>query len=232
MPNKKFDDDESFRKRIAGTSCLAPRRRCDKPRSAWTHLLNVTREHYLPIYERLLVKLTVADERGESAYNNDLPAVVKELKQKGVATESQGAIIIVQTPEYEAPLIIQKSDGGYLYGTTDLAAIRYRVNQLHANRIIYVHDNRQAQHFAQLFWTVRCAHRGPDNVILEYAPFGTMLGEDNKPFKTRSGTTVKLKELLDEAEQRALKVVTDKNPGTSRKPHPEVESLIRLASEP
>jgi arginyl-tRNA synthetase len=110
-------------------------------------------------------------------------------------------------------LIIQKSDGGFLYGTTDLAAIRFRINDLHANRIIYTHDSRQAQHFRQVFDTARKASwtRG-DGVKLEYAPFGTMLGEDGKPFKTRSGDTVKLVDLLDEAEERAMKVVTEKNP--------------------
>jgi arginyl-tRNA synthetase len=114
-------------------------------------------------------------------------------------------------PGFEHPLIIQKSDGGFLYGTTDLAAIRYRVRELGARRIIYTHDSRQAQHFAQVFWTARQAGWA-DEVSLEYAPFGTMLGEDNKPFKTRSGDTVKLKDLLEEAESRALALVTAKNP--------------------
>jgi arginyl-tRNA synthetase len=205
----RFDNDPAFANRAREIVVMlqAGERFCI---DLWKEIVEVTRRHYQPIYDRLSVKLSVENERGESFYNSKLASVVSDLKSAGVATESQGAII-VQSPEYEAPLIIQKSDGGFLYGTTDLAAIRYRVNVLHANRIIYVHDNRQAQHFAQLFWTARAAHWA-DGVALEYAPFGTMLGEDNKPFKTRSGTTVKLKDLLDEAEQRALKVVTDKNP--------------------
>src|SRR6185436_9274729 len=119
--------------------------------------------------------------------------------------------VFVDGPE-KSPLIIQKSDGGFLYGTTDLAAIRYRINELHANRIIYTHDSRQAQHFSQVFRTAQKASwtRG-EEVKLEYAPFGTMLGEDGKPFKSRTDGLIKLKELLDEAEQRALKIVTDKN---------------------
>ncbi|HEX3356747.1 MAG TPA: arginine--tRNA ligase [Tepidisphaeraceae bacterium] len=182
-------------------------------RDDWTNIVNASRHHFDELYGRLNVKLERKDERGESAYNSELPKVVEELKSKSIAVESEGAIVVFADGPDKAPLIIKKSDGGYLYGTTDLAAIRYRINELHANRIIYTHDSRQAQHFRQVFDTARKASwtRG-DEVKLDYAPFGTMLGEDGKPFKSRSGDTIKLKELLDEAEERALKVVTDKNP--------------------
>ncbi|MGD0769831.1 MAG: arginine--tRNA ligase [Tepidisphaeraceae bacterium] len=177
---------------------------------AWRKASEATLETCNEIYSQLGVKLTPADVRGESAYQDDLPSIVAELKSASIAVESEGAVV-VEVPGYESPLMIQKSDGGYLYGTTDLAAIRYRILTLAARRIIYTHDSRQQEHFKKVFWTARKIAWGKD-VSLEYAPFGTILGEDGKPFKTRSGTTVKLKDLLDEAEDRAMAVVTEKQP--------------------
>jgi len=177
---------------------------------AWQKSRTITLEACDEIYRRLDVKLRPEDERGESFYNAMLPSVVKDLLATGVATESEGAIVIFNEGS-ETPLIIQKSGGGYLYGTTDLAALRYRVQTLHANRIIYTHDSRQALHFSQVF--AAAGHVGwATNVELDFAPFGTMLGSDGRPFKTRSGDTVKLKDLLDEAEERAFAVVTEKSP--------------------
>jgi arginyl-tRNA synthetase len=180
---------------------------------AWRKASEATLESCNEIYSQLGVKLTPADVRGESAYQDDLPAIVAELQSAGIAVESEGAIV-VEVPGYESPLMIKKSDGGYLYGTTDLAAIRYRILTLGARRIIYTHDSRQQEHFKKVFWTARKIGWGKD-VLLEYAPFGTILGEDGRPFKTRSGTTVKLKGLLDEAEERAMAVVTEKQPDLS-----------------
>jgi arginyl-tRNA synthetase len=176
----------------------------------WRQLNIQSLEHFDDTYDRLGVLLTDTDIRGESFYKAELANIVAELQSAGIAVESEGAIV-VQVPGYESPLIIRKSDGGYLYGTTDLAAIRHRVSKLKADRIIYTHDSRQQQHFAQVFWTaVKAGWAKPGTLI--YAPFGTMLGEDGKPFKTRTGGTVKLKDLLDEAEKRALVIVTEKNP--------------------
>ncbi len=183
---------------------------------AWLRAREVTLVTCAEIYRRLNVQLADAAiqkeplERGESFYNPFLSDVVVALEKKDIAAASLGAIV-VETPGYENPLIIRKQDGGYLYATTDLAAIRFRVEKLHAKRIIYTHDSRQAQHFAQVFETARRAGWAND-VVLEYAPFGTMLGEDGKPFKTRSGGTVKLKDLLDEAIKRAGELVDGKNP--------------------
>ncbi len=176
---------------------------------AWQKASEATLETCNEIYSKLGVKLTPGDVRGESAYQDDLPGIVAELKSAGIAVESEGATVVM-VPGYESPLMIQKSDGGYLYGTTDLAAIRYRINRLGAQRIVYSHDSRQQQHFKQVFWTAE--QIWAKGIPLEYAPFGTMLGDDGKPFKSRSGTTVKLKELLEEAEERALRVVTEKQP--------------------
>jgi arginyl-tRNA synthetase len=124
--------------------------------------------------------------------------------------ESEGATVI-NVPGFASPLIIEKTGGGFLYGTTDLAAVRYRVGTLHAGRVLYFTDSRQAQHFAQVFWTAKEAG-WTDDASLEHAAFGTMLGEDGKPFKTRAGGVVKLADLLDEAEERAMKLVSEKNP--------------------
>ena len=110
------------------------------------------------------------------------------------------------------PVIVQKTGGGYLYATTDLAAMRYRAGELHADRILYVTDSRQALHFQQVFAVAQKAGFVGEDVSLEHVPFGTMMGDDGKPFKTRTGGTVKLMDLLDEAEQRALAMVTEKNP--------------------
>lgn len=180
--------------------------------SAWRFIVDETRKHYQPLYERLNVSLRKEHEAGESSYNPLLPDVVKTLREKKLAVESEGATVVFIDGEDKSPLIIEKSGGGYLYGTTDLAAIRYRVDTLQADRIIYFTDARQAQHFSQVFRTAdKASWTRNGEVKLEHAAFGAMLGEDGKPFKTRTGGTVKLKDLIDEAEERALKVVEAKN---------------------
>ncbi|AXA35634.1 MAG: arginine--tRNA ligase [Candidatus Hydrogenedentota bacterium] len=206
---RRFDEDPQFQEQ-ARLTVVRLQQGAPEERQLWARIVEETRRHYLPIYERLGVKLTVADERGESFYNDMLPDVVNELREKGLAVLSEGATVVF-TEGHETPLIIQKSDGGYLYATTDLAAIRYRVQTLRASRIIYTHDSRQSQHFDQVFQVARKAGWA-EGVKLEFAPFGTMLGEDGKPFKTRSGDTIKLKDLLDEAEERAYRLVTEKSP--------------------
>jgi arginyl-tRNA synthetase len=199
----------------------------------WKLIVEETRRHYLPIYEKLAVQLANSAiqqepiERGESFYRLELRGVVEELKSKGIAKESEGAIAVFGEG-FENPLLVEKSDGGFLYGTTDLAAIRFRVEKLHANHIIYTHDSRQSQHFAQVFDAARRAGWA-DGVQLDYAPFGTMLGEDGKPFKTRSGDTVKLRDLLDEAEERAFAVVKSKNAERPPELQIPIEKLAPIA---
>lgn len=203
---------------------------------AWQYFVNESRNHYLPVYRRLGVKLTAADERGESFYNTRLPGVVADLeRQFGTADafprprpgasephitviESDGALCVFhwlasgepmfKSPEGKPfPFIIRKSDGAYLYATTDLAAVRFRISELGADRIIYVTDARQTQHFEMLFSTARAAGwtrpAGRPEVQLEHASFGSILGEDRKPLKTRSGESIRLSDLLDEAVSRA-----------------------------
>jgi arginyl-tRNA synthetase len=178
--------------------------------SLWNQIVNQSRAHFQPIYERLGVKLTPADERGESTYNAMLPGNVADLMASGIANESNGAVVIF-TEGSEAPLIIEKTGGGYGYATTDLAAIRHRVGTLHATRVVYVVGAPQMQHFKQVFAAAKKAGWAGE-AALEHAAFGSVLGEDGRPYKARSGESVKLADLLAEAEVRALKIVTDKNP--------------------
>jgi arginyl-tRNA synthetase len=181
----------------------------------WRRLVAESQRHFEEIYRRLGV--TLDDYRGESFYNAMLPEVVAELERKGLTQVSDGAVCVF--PEGFArpdgtplPFMVQKSDGGYLYATTDLAALRYRIFDLEAERIVYVVDARQSQHFAMLFATARMAGWLGEDVRVEHCAFGSVLGEDGRPFRTRAGETVRLTHLLDEAEQRAAAVVAEKNP--------------------
>ena len=225
---KAFDDDPAFADEARRT---VVRLQSGDPDilAAWRQIVDETRRHYQPIYERLGVLLTQEDERGESFYNPFLPAVVADLKKIGLAEESEGATVVFIEGKDKSPLIIEKTGGGFLYGTTDLAALRYRVNELHAGRIIYFTDARQAQHFAQVFETARKAG-WVNEVSLEHASFGTMLGEDGKPFKTRTGGTVKLTDLLVEAEERAYKLVTDKNPELPEQHRREIAHAVGIGA--
>jgi arginyl-tRNA synthetase len=187
---------------------------------AWLHAKDITLDHCVGIYQKLNVTLKREHERGESTYNADLHVVVADLKEKGLAVESDGAVCVFpegfKNKEGEPlPFIIQKSDGAYLYATTDLAALRYRVNELKANAIIYVTDSRQKLHFEMLFAVAKMAGWVSDDIELSHVMFGSVLGEDGTPLKTRSGENVKLKELLDEAIERAMSVVEEKNPELS-----------------
>ena len=173
----------------------------------WKTFIEKSLHHAQDIYNSLGVKLDNSHVRGESAYNDNLENIVKELEQKGIAKESQGAKCLF-FEDSETPLIIQKADGGYLYATTDLAAIKFRVQELGAKRVCYVVDARQAEHFKQVFKTAKSAGFANEDTLLEHIAFGMMLDKSGKPFKTRSGGTVKLKELIDEAVDRAKSVIS------------------------
>ncbi len=168
--------------------------------------------HCQEIYDRLGVQIETV---GESDYLDEADEMIASLREKGLITESEGAQCLFlegfQNRDGEPlPMIVQKSDGGYLYDTTDLAALRRRTRDLDADRIVYVTDSRQRQHFEMLFAAGRAAGWVGDDVRLDHIGFGMMLGTDRKPFKTRSGGTVKLAELLDEAESRALQIIQDR----------------------
>ena len=175
----------------------------DEPtRAIWRSLINVSKAGFNRAYARLGVLLTDADLAGESIYNSMLDAVATDLSTAGIATLDQGALCVF-LPGDDAPLIVRKSDGGYGYAATDLAAVRYRVTSLHANRMIYVVGSPQAHHFAQVFATARLAGWLPESVTTEHVGFGSVLGPDGKMFKTREGKAVTLDTLLDAAEEVA-----------------------------
>ncbi len=177
----------------------------------WNTFLPKCRDAIQVIYDRLDVSFDY--EYGESFYHHRLGEVVSEFLQQGLATESDGAICVFMD-QFEAPMIIQKRDGAYLYATTDLATIRYRMNTWAPDAILYVVDRRQSDHFDKLF--TAAANWGYDRVELRHVSFGTVMGEDGKPYKTRSGDTVGLESLLDEAVSRASAVVCandDAKPG-------------------
>lgn len=183
----------------------------------WRQFVEISLQHVEKVYAKLGLLLTREDVAGESKYNDDLQPVVNDLIAKGLAVEDDGAKVVFldefKNKEGEpAVYIVQKKGGGFLYSTTDLACIRDYVGRLKGDRLLYVVDHRQGLHFGQLFATSRLAGYLPENVQAEFIGFGTMMGKDGKPFKTRSGDTVKLVELLDEAVERATALVKEKNP--------------------
>lgn len=201
----------------------------------WRQFVDVSLAHCEEVYHKLNVSLSREDVRGESAYNDDLPVIVQELREKGLLAEDDGAQVVFleefRTQE-DKPMgvIIQKKDGGYLYTTTDLGAVRYRHKVLGLDRVIYVVDARQSQHFQQLFTISRKADFAPASMKMEHIGFGVMMGEDGKPFKTRSGDTVKLIDLLTESEERAYKLVTDKNPDLPEAQRKEIAQAVGIGA--
>jgi arginyl-tRNA synthetase len=224
---QRYDQDPAFAER-SRQIVLRLQSGAAEERAVWQSLIEQSRRHFQSIYSRMNVSLTRQHERGESFYNPVLNDVVGELQSRNVAVESQGAIV-VWVEGYEAPLIVRKTDGGFGYATTDLAAVRFRAQELHAQRIIYLTDARQAQHFTQFFAAARRAGWTQD-VRLDHVTFGTILGPDGKPFKTKSGENVKLADLLDEAEERALTVVTQKNPGLSESQRRQIAHAVGIGA--
>ena len=185
--------------------------------SLWQKFIDVSLTHADAIYKKLGVTLEPEHVRGESAYNDDLGAVVDELKNLNLAVEDQGAQVVfldelADKKGNPSPFIVQKAGGGYLYATSDLAAIRYRMSQLAADRCLYFIDARQSLHMKQVFATARKAGWVADNIELLHCAYGTIMGKDGKPFKTRSGDTVKLSDLLDESIQRASELIAQRSP--------------------
>jgi len=218
----------------------------------WDDIVRTSKRHFKEIYEKLHVELhnvdfdrniKAIDTRGESFYNDMLPDVVKELQKLPDTRKSDGAICVFP-PGFknkdgdDLPFIIQKSDGAYLYATTDLAAIRYRVNELRADKIIYVTDARQKLHFEMLFSVAQMAKwdikQKPEDrsqkTEFVHVMFGSVLGENGKPLKTRSGENVKLKELLDEAVERAKAVVEQKSPDLVDEKKKEIAQAVGIGA--
>lgn len=231
---RHFDEDEDFadlaRRKVVelqsgDADCLL----------LWQRFIEASMVHAEAIYDKLNVGLSRADARGESAYNEDLQPLVQELLDSGIAVRDQGAVVVrldelADKDGNPSVMIIQKADGGYLYATTDLAAIRYRVGQLQATRCLYFIDARQSLHMKQVFAVARKAGWVNDSLELTHCPFGTMMGEDGKPFKTRSGDTVKLADLLDEAVQRAAAVVAEKNAALDATERQKVARVVGIGA--
>ncbi|MDF7760173.1 arginine--tRNA ligase [Kosakonia cowanii] len=223
---KHYDEDAAFAER-ARSYVVKLQGGDEYCREMWRKLVDITMSQNQQAYERLNVTLTRKDVMGESLYNPMLPGIVADLKAKGLAVESEGATVVF-LDEYKNKegepmgVIIQKKDGGYLYTTTDIACAKYRYETLHADRVLYYIDSRQHQHLMQAWTIVRKAGYVPESVPLEHHMFGMMLGKDGKPFKTRAGGTVKLSDLLDEALERARRLVAEKNPDM---PADELEKL-------
>lgn len=223
---KHYDEDEAFAERARS---YVVKLQGGDPYflEMWRKLVDITMSQNQLTYNRLNVTLTRDDVMGESLYNPMLPGIVADLKAKHLAVESEGATVVF-LDEYKNKegepmgVIIQKKDGGYLYTTTDIACAKYRYETLHADRVLYYIDSRQHQHLMQAWTIVRKAGYVPDCVPLEHHMFGMMLGKDGKPFKTREGGTVKLSDLLDEALERARRLVAEKNPDM---PAEELEKL-------
>lgn len=204
-------------------------------RTMWKKLVDMTMSQNQRNYERLNVTLTENDVMGESLYNPMLPEIVADLKAQGLAEEDDGALVVF-LEEFKNKdgepmgVIVQKKDGGFLYTTTDIAAAKYRCHTLHADRALVFSDTRQSQHMQQAWLITRKAGYVPESFSLEHHNFGMMLGKDGKPFKTRSGDTVKLVDLLDEAEERAEKLIAEKNPNLTACELRDVVEAVAIGS--
>ncbi|MGK3134962.1 arginine--tRNA ligase [Pantoea trifolii] len=229
-----YDADEAFAER-ARNYVVKLQGGDEYCRSMWKKLVDITMSQNQLVYDRLNVTLTRNDVMGESLYNDMLPGIVADLREKGLAVTSEGATVVFldefKNKEGEPMgVIIQKKDGGYLYTTTDIACAKYRFETLHADRVLYYIDSRQHQHLQQAWTIVRKAGYVPESVPLEHHAFGMMLGKDGRPFKTRSGGTIRLADLLDEAVERAHALVSEKNPEMSAQELKDLSEVVGIGA--
>ncbi|MHC9058552.1 arginine--tRNA ligase [Pantoea endophytica] len=229
-----YDADEAFAER-ARNYVVKLQGGDEYCRSMWKKLVDITMSQNQQVYDRLNVTLTRKDVMGESLYNDMLPGIVADLREKGLAVTSEGATVVFldefKNKEGEPMgVIIQKKDGGYLYTTTDIACAKYRFETLHADRVLYYIDSRQHQHLQQAWTIVRKAGYVPESVPLEHHAFGMMLGKDGRPFKTRSGGTIRLADLLDEAVERAHALVSEKNPEMSAQELKDLSEVVGIGA--
>jgi len=230
----RFDDEEGFADRAREYVVKLQGGDADCA-VLWQQFIDISIAHSEDIYSALNVTLKRVDIMGESAYNPDLPKVIDELMAKNIAVEDQGAKVVfieemANKDGEPSVFIVQKSGGGYLYATTDLSACRYRSNELAADRIIIFTDARQALHFKQVEIVARKAEFLPEHVSYHHCPFGMMMGNDGKPFKTRTGGTIKLAELLEEAVVRAKVVIKEKNPDYSDEKLNEIATKVGIGA--
>lgn len=231
---KRFDDEAGFadKSRDYVVKLQSGDAHCQK---LWQLFIDTSVKHSEEVYEKLNVTLSHADIKPESAYNSMLQGIVDDLKQRQLAVEDQGALVVFlqELADKEgnpSAFIVQKTGGGFLYSTTDLAACQYRSHDLNADRVVIFTDARQALHFKQVELVARKAGYLRDATTYDHCPFGTMMGEDGKPFKTRTGGTVKLAELLEEAVVRAKAVVQDKASDLSEDEIAEVARKVGIGA--
>jgi len=196
--NKHLGDDPAFADR-ARARVVALQAGDEATLATWQRLIDISQAGFDATYARLGVLLTADDVAGESSYNHALPGICDDLESRGIATMDNGALVVF-VPGFEAPAILRNSAGGYGYDVTDVAAVRHRVDDLAAKRLIYVTDARQHDHFLKVFAVARMAGYLPDDVTAEHIGFGMVMGPDGTPFKTREGTAVHLDDLMAEAE--------------------------------
>jgi arginyl-tRNA synthetase len=227
---KCFDENLEFKKRAQLQVVKLQSGDLDT-RAAWQIICEISRRSYQEIYDLLDVKLA---ERGESFYNPYLPEIIQDLEKKGLITISDGAKCVflegfVSRDGAPLPMIVQKSDGGYNYDTTDMAAIRHRIQVEKADRIIYLTDAGQSLHFAMVFKAAeKAGYLDPNKVRVDHVPFGVVLGPDGKKFKTRSGETEKLMDLLLEAVRHARKMMQERLPDLSEKELERVSQILGI----
>jgi arginyl-tRNA synthetase len=231
---QRFDSDPAFAE-IARRSVVKLQGGDADHLAVWKQFIEQSLQHCHAVYEKLDVTLRREDLKAESFYNNELEGIVKALDAASLLSVSDGARCVF-LPEFSGkdgdplPVIIQKSDGGYLYATTDLAAIQYRSHTLNADRSLYVVDARQSLHFQQVFAVARAAGLSSENISLEHIAYGTMMGSDGRPFKTRSGDTIKLMDLLDESVSRAFDLVSEKNPDVDENSRRAIAEKVGIAA--
>ena len=230
----RFDDEEGFADRAR--QYVVKLQGGDKDcKTLWQQFIDVSIQHSEEVYNKLNVKLERKDIMGESAYNPMLPGIVADLKEQGIVVEDQGAQVVfleelANKDGEPAVYIVEKSGGGYLYSTTDLAAMKYRSFDLNADRIIIFTDARQALHFKQAELVGRKGGLMRDETSYEHGPFGMMLGQDGKPFKTRTGGTVKLADLLDEAVERAEKLLAERDNDLTDEERKEIAHKVGIGA--
>lgn len=231
---EKFDSDAAFAER--SRQRVVQLQHGDATTLAlWNTLVEASKRYFRSIYAKFGVLLEDPDVRGESFYNPLLGDVASELEGRGIARLDEGALCVF-LPEFTGregeplPLIVRKSDGGFGYAATDLAAVRFRVRELHASRIVYVVGAPQQQHFAMVFATARVAGWLTDSVRAEHLAFGSILGADRKMLRTRSGESVRLLELLDEARDRAEAAIREKNPELPDEVRAEVARQVGMGA--
>ncbi|MFC8096011.1 arginine--tRNA ligase [Streptomyces sp. NPDC057301] len=209
-----FDSDEGFKER-ARKRVVALQSGDKETLELWQQFVDESKVYFYSVFEKLDMEIRDEEIVGESAYNEGMPETARLLEEMGVAVRSEGALVVFfdeirGKDDQPVPLIVQKADGGFGYAASDLTAIRNRVTDLHATSLLYVVDVRQSLHFKMVFETARRAGWLSDGVTAHNMGYGTVLGADGKPFKTREGETVRLEDLLDEAVQRAAEVVREK----------------------